>query len=144
MLTAVPEYSLVDMVVQADERIVVGAGHLLFRFDPDGLLDGSFSDEGWVRSPVAAAGVGVQSGGEIVVTGPWRWEPWSFNTVRFHATGERDQTFAGDGWAEAGFPGFDGVAYALTIQPDDKILAVGTTGDFEIDGRFALARFLAS
>lgn len=140
VLTPVRQYSLVDMVVQTDSRIVVGTGHLLLRFDAEGALDESFSVDGWVRTGVAAGGIGVQSSGAIVVTGPTKSEPWSFNTVRFDASGERDTSF---GLAVADFPGFDSVAYALAIQADDKVVAVGTTSDVNIDGRFALARFLA-
>ena len=65
-----------DLAVQADGKIVVGAGHFLFRFDPDGSPDTSFSDDGWVRTATAAYGVGLQADGKIVVTGPGKWEPY--------------------------------------------------------------------
>lgn len=142
-ITPISWYTVGDLAVQADGKIVVGAGHSLFRYDPNGSLDTSFSDDGWVRTAVAADGVGIQSDGKIVVTGPTRWEPWTFAVARFDPSGALDRTFGG-GRATTDFPGFDDLAYALAIQADGKIVAVGTTSDFNIDGRFALARFLPS
>jgi uncharacterized delta-60 repeat protein len=134
----------VDATVQADGRIVVGAGRSLFRFDADGALDLSFSEDGSTPARLTAAGVAVQSDGSIVVTGPRKWDPWPFLVIRFDSAGNLDLEFGDEGRAYAWFPGFDNVGYALTIQADDKIVVVGTTSDVDIDGRFALARFLAS
>ena len=133
-----------QLAVQADGKIVVGAGHLLFRFDPDGALDTSFSDDGWVRTATAAFGVGLQEDGKIVVTGPGKWEPYYFTVARFDPAGLLDRSFGDGGSTEVGFPGFDNVSYALAVQADGKIVVVGTTSDINIDGKFALARFLAS
>lgn len=133
-----------DLALQADGRIVVGAGHFLFRFDPDGSPDTSFSDDGWVRTATAAYGVGLQADGKIVVTGPGKWEPFLFTVARFDSAGVLDRSFGDDGRAQTGFPGFDNVTYALAVQADGKIVVVGTTSDINIDGKFALARFLAS
>jgi uncharacterized delta-60 repeat protein len=144
MLVPVRDHSRVDMAVASDGAIVVGAGRLLMRFRPDGVLDGSFSDDGIVETPASASGVGILADGGIVVTGPFRYEPWSFDTVRFDADGRRVRRFGDGGTASAPFPGFDSVGYGLTVQPDGAIVVVGTTSDINIDGRFALARFLAT
>ncbi len=123
--------------------IVAGVGRRLARFDADGELDTSFADDGWARSSLAVGGVAVQADGAIVLTGPRRRDPWSFTVARFDGAGERDPSFGGDGVAEASLPGFDNATYGVTIQADGKIVVVGTTSDVNIDGRFALARFLA-
>jgi uncharacterized delta-60 repeat protein len=143
-LTAYPAHYLVDGTVLADGRIVAGAGRTIFRFEADGSLDTSFSEDGWIPATMTAAGIGVLSDGSILVTGATKWEPWSFLLARFDPAGDLDAEFGDDGWASAEFPGFDNVGYALTIQEDGRIVVVGTTSDVNIDGRFALARFLAS
>jgi uncharacterized delta-60 repeat protein len=51
------------------------------------------------------------------------------------APGDLDPTFGG-GWVITDFGGSPGVAYALGIQPDGKLVAAGS-----VDGDFTLARF---
>lgn len=123
-ITPISWYTVGDLAVQADGKIVVGAGHSLFRYDPNGSFDTSFSDDGWVRTAVAADGVGIQSDGKIVVAGPTRWEPRTFAVARFDPSGALDRTFGG-GRATTDFPGFDDLAYALAIQADGKIVSRG-------------------
>ena len=136
-----------DLVEQADGKLLVGAFHQLFRFDADGSLDTTFSDDGWARTGVAADGVAIQTDGGILVsgTGPIRESGlWVVEVSRFLGTGVLDTGFGNDGTARASFPGFENASYGVTIQPDGKIVAAGTTSDINVDGKWAVARFLGS
>jgi uncharacterized delta-60 repeat protein len=134
-----------DLVAQVDGKLVVGAFHQLFRFDEEGSLDTSFSDDGWARTGVAADGVALQTDGSILVsgTGPIRESgTWVVEVSRFLGTGVLDTAFGNDGTSRASFPGFENASYGVTIQPDGKIVAAGTTSDVNVDGKWAVARFL--
>jgi hypothetical protein len=65
-----------------------------------------------------------------------------FAVCRFEPTGVEDPGFGDDGRATADFPGFLNTPFAVAIQPDGKIVAAGTTSDFNLDAAFAVARFL--
>jgi uncharacterized delta-60 repeat protein len=136
-----------DLVVQADGKLIAGAFHQLFRFGPDGSPDASFSDDGWAHTGVASDGVALQADGGILVTGTGPTAEsglWVVEVSRFLDTGVLDTTFGNDGIARASFPGFENASYGVTVQPDGKIVAAGTTSDINVDGKWAVARFLGS
>ena len=89
------------------------------------------------RGSLAAA---LQSDGKVVVT---------FNGVdyvsivirRYDSEGALDVTFGDNGGVRTGL-GYDPAAYAVAIQPDGKIVVAGTDDNTNIDGAFALARYL--
>ena len=56
------------------------------------------------------------------------------------ASGDLDTTFSGDGVAQTNFSPRRDAAFAIAIQPDDKIVVAGMT-DPDHDGAFALARY---
>jgi uncharacterized delta-60 repeat protein len=141
--TLVPARSdrVTDLVIQSDGKLVLGAGRSVYRFDPDGSLDDSFADDGTL-SGVSASGVAVDTDGAVIVAGPSGPQPWLFAVCRFEPTGVEDPGFGDDGRATADFPGFLNTPFAVAIQPDGKIVAAGTTSDFNLDAAFAVARFL--
>lgn len=61
----------------------------------------------------------------------------------FAAAGDLDTSFGGDGKVAARLSRLGTVANALAIQPDGKIVAVGTAGTGSIEPKFALARYNA-
>jgi uncharacterized delta-60 repeat protein len=133
-----------NLVVQSDGGLVIGAGLSLYRFEPEGSLDPSFSDDGILPLRLTAAGVAIAADGSIVVAGPGRREPWEFNVSRFDRTGVSDTGFGRHGTATAEFPGYLSTPFAVEIGSSGRIVAAGTTSEVNVDGAFAVARFLGS
>ena len=79
----------------------------------------------------------LQPDGKIVVAG----EAWGdFALARYNPNGSLDSTFDGDGKLTTDFSTSMDVSYAVTLQPDGKIIVAGYTlasGDYN----FALARY---
>jgi uncharacterized delta-60 repeat protein len=138
-----------DVAMQGDGKIVAagearpsgGSGgdrFALARYNPDGSLDTTFSDDGKFMDKEwgAAHGVRVQGDGKIVAAG-YAWS--NFALARFTPGGTFDGTFSGDGKQTTDF-GFYEAGNALAIQPDGKIVVAGYT---ENGGNhdFALARY---
>ncbi|HEY6892999.1 MAG TPA: delta-60 repeat domain-containing protein, partial [Rhodanobacteraceae bacterium] len=137
-------------VVQPDNKIVIcgtrlangssGSDFLVARFNVDGTLDTTFGVGGLVTIDFdhgtgsdQADGVALQSDGSIVVAGTTRGaesNSETFAVARLTTSGALDGTFgAGTGQATIEFAGSagDDQAYAVTVQPDDKILIAGST-----------------
>ena len=131
-----------------DDRFAVA------RFNTDGTLDGSFGSGGLVTTPVGAAsaqasGLVIQPDGKVVVSGTAFFNGATdddFGLVRYNADGSLDATFGSNGIVTTDFgpiePGSDAPfdrANAVALQPDGKLLVVGSTGRLVTD--FALARY---
>ncbi len=137
-------------VVQPDDKIVIcgtrlsngtsGSDFLVARFNADGSLDATFGTNGLVTIDFdhgtggdQANGVALQSDGSIVVAGTTRGaesESEAFAVARLTAAGTLDGTFgAGTGQATIEFTGSagDDQAYAVAVQPDNKIIIAGST-----------------
>ena len=131
------------MALQADGRIVVagyaepvqggGAFIALVRYDSLGSLDLSFGSGGVVLSDLQgqARAVTVQPDGRILTAGG------SFQVVRFNADGTLDTGFGSGGQITLPFGdyGWDSLAEAILVQPDDRIVVAGgawTHYDFAI------------
>ena len=154
------------VALQPDGDIVVAGGGFgagadtvsnfaLARYTPDGSLDNGFGSSGVVLTSIAASGaearaIALQSDGRIVVAGT-AFASGTTNDVlalaRYTADGSLDPSFGNAGsvtttfdtsGAEAGSDPFR--TAALVIQPDGKLVAVGSVGGHQ--GAFALARFL--
>lgn len=139
------------IVVQADGKILVAGetndDFLLVRYHADGTLDTGFgSNSGYVTTDFgqtvdAAHDVTIQPDGKIVMAGAASGD---FALARYDGDGALDTSFAEGGRTTTDFGDVADVAFAVTIQPDGKILAVGKanptgTGNQKV----ALARFLA-
>ena len=146
-LSTVP--SVFDAVtVQADGKIVVAGdayGQIMVtRLLPDGSLDNTFSADGitTVSSGVFSSPrtLAIDPGGKILVGGLVAQAGFTnFLIARLRADGETDMSFSGDGRQETDF-GADESVQALALQPDGKILAVGSSDSgSEVD--FAMARY---
>ncbi|MEU9160943.1 calcium-binding protein [Streptomyces sp. NPDC048424] len=146
-----------DMVVQADGKIVTvglntppqggAADFAVARYMTDGSLDTSFSGDGLVLSDLrgdgddVANGVAVQPDGKIVVVGSSAAPDSAglFTVVRYRIDGSLDTGFDGDGIVLTDFgTGGPQEAFAVTVQADGGILAVGMSG-----AEVALARYHA-
>jgi uncharacterized delta-60 repeat protein len=134
------------VAVQSDGKIVAAGGaggFALARYDTDGSLDTTFGTGGTVTTSLTsgdnqANGVAIQADGRIVAAGfatpgsPWRH--W-FALARYRSDGTLDTSF-GDGGIVLTRFGVSGVARAVVLQSNQKIVAAGTNG-----GGFALARY---
>jgi uncharacterized delta-60 repeat protein len=139
-----------DVAIQANGKIVaagVAEFHrfALARYNPDGRLDGSFSNNGKVMTRFpggsSAQGVAIQADGKIIAAGgtfdPGRLR--AFALARYNRGGRLDTTFSGDGKLQTNFTRRDDFASGVVIQPNGRIVAAGSAGRF--GGRFALARY---
>lgn len=111
-------------------------------FDGDGTLatDYGFGDD-------SAQAVGFQSDDRIVVGGiVWNGLSEDFGLARYFSDGTLDRTFGVNGGIRTDFVGDHDRLLGLTVQPDDKIIAVGSS--FFTDGfgnrrtNFAITRYL--
>ena len=137
-----------QLAVQPDGKIVVSgtAQDRLFqviRLDTDGRLDPTFGTGGRVltRFPrVAWAGAGALAlapDGTIVVGGG---TPTDFALARYEADGSLDTSFGDRGLVTTDFDANRDSLFAISMQADGKILAVGFADD-QYGQRFALARY---
>jgi uncharacterized delta-60 repeat protein len=129
------------MALQADGKIVMVGGSasdfLLARFNADGNLDTSFGTGGKVVTDFGsglrqeeALAVAIQNDGKIVVAGytaidlapPAKDPPPTFAMARYNTDGSLDASF-GIGGRVSG--NVNGMAYAVAIQPDGKIVVAG-------------------
>lgn len=116
------------------------AGSLDTTFDGDGKLTVGFSENG----ESIAYGVAVQSDGKIVAAGvSTSAAVKAFAIARFLPDGSMDTTFGTGlpGRTRTDFPTGDAEARALVLQPDGKIVAVGSVLNGNSD--IALVRYLA-
>jgi uncharacterized delta-60 repeat protein len=103
-------------------------------------VDTGFGVEGYTDATFARdsidlpSSIAVQNDGKIVVAGHTQLNSWDFGVVRFNANGSLDNTFDNDGnFDRDGIQSTDiyresfEIAGDLAIQPDGKIVVVGTT-----------------
>ena len=147
-----------DIALQSNGKIVVSGQKstvdrdvALARYNANGTLDTSFSDDGKQSTEFGGdngseGGLAIQSNGKIVMAG-YAWNHNStdkeFAIYRYNPNGSIDLTFTGDGVAIGNFGvnQFD-VTRDLAIQSDGKIVVVGESGSNESaeDFDFAIAR----
>ncbi len=144
------------MSVLPDDRVVVagyGGGasdqdFIVARYDTDGSLDTSFSDDGWVITDVngnddAARAVAVQTDGKIVVAGEaGNGSNRDFAVVRYTADGGLDTDFDTDGKVFTAIGSGGDHGRGVGIGADGKIVV----GGFSHNGTnqdFAVVRYTA-
>ena len=123
----------------------------ILRLNPDGSFDHSFGPDnnGVVVTPIGskediAHSLVIQNDGKIVVAGnSFNGTDDDFAIVRYDSNGTLDSGFGINGIIISDISGShtNDVAYSLTIQPDGKIVAAGSTNN---SGDFAIARFQPS
>lgn len=134
------QFTAVDFAQQADGKIVV-IGYFrdatyatIFRYTAQGGLDPSFNGTGGLHLPLEhrcywneGCAVAVQSDGKIVVafsaTGTGKYD---MVVARFHVNGVIDTGFGLSGMRAIDFYGEPDIPYDIVIQPDGKIVVVGT------------------
>jgi len=120
-----------EMVLQSDGKIVVtgfsGNDIAVARYNTDGSLDTSFSDDGKQTTDVGsssgdeATALALQPDGKIVVAGSSNGD---FALVRYNPNGSLDTSFSGDGKLTTNtWP--DDYSIGVWVEPDGKIILAG-------------------
>ena len=144
-----------DMAVQRDGKIVVVGQQLqdsdslflIARYDQYGYRDSGFNSNGWnVTNNGAgveeAKAVGFQKDGKIIAAGIWNSN--KIAVVRYMQNGTLDTSFGSSGIVHTQFL-IDAPTNIgdLVIQPDDKIVVVGSVNLGSSNWNFALKRLNA-
>ncbi len=131
-----------SIVVQPDGKILV-AGYTstnsnyslaILRYKADGSLDSTFSTDGKVTTSFFTEDdfgfdMALQSDGKIVVVGYTFHTSYNhdvFAIARYNTDGTLDNTFGNGGLATLSLGNIFQRAYGVAIQPDGKIVVVGT------------------
>ncbi len=139
------------VALQSDGKILAAGGSfaaggsLLVRYNSDGSLDTSFGSQGKVGQMGFwgfSVSLVLQPDGKIVIAGQMLSSS-DFALIRYNSDGSLDTSFGSAGIVTTDFSGDDDEVYALALQPDGKIVAVGrTTGrTTSAQSFFALARY---
>jgi uncharacterized delta-60 repeat protein len=160
-LAAVPS----AVVIQPDGKIVVAGGAFplftflgnfeVVRYNSNGSLDTSFGNGGIVTTIFPqgsyAFDVALQPDGKIIAAGtvfvafdPGESSDTDFALARYNPDGTPDATFGNGGQVSTDFLGFEDDAFSVLIQPDGKIVAVGSANDPATFYDFAAARYLSN
>src|SRR5438552_14593820 len=155
-----------SVLVQPDGKILVAGGAFpnftflgdfeLVRYNPNGSLDTSFGSGGIVTTSFPGQGsyafaLALQSDGKIIAAGTdfvnFSSEDSSntdFGLERYNPDGTPDTTFGNGGQVTTDFDGFNDDAFSVLIQPDGKIVAVGSAKNPANFYDFAAVRYLAN
>jgi uncharacterized delta-60 repeat protein len=140
-----------DAVLQPDGKLLVVGFSLnkvaLLRYNTDGSLDTEFNNTGIVTTAIGtiedkAVAVALLANGKIVVAGS-SFDGTSgsdFAVVRYESNGALDNTFGPPGRVLTSFRNDYDSATGIAIQPDGKIIAVGSSRN-GIYKDFAVARY---
>jgi len=154
-----------SVVIQPDGKIVVAGGAFplftflgdfkIVRYQPDGSLDSSFGNGGIVTTSFPegsyAFDVALQPDGKIIAAGtvfvafdPGESSDTDFALARYNSDGTPDATFDSGGQVSTDFLGLEDDAFSVLIQPDGKIVAVGSANDPATFYDFAAVRYLSN
>jgi len=160
-LAAVPS----SVVIQPDGKIVVAGGAFplftfagdfkVVRYNRNGSLDTSFGDGGIVTTTFPegsyAFDVALQPDGKIIAAGTVFVDfnigdssDTDFALARYNPDGTPDATWGAGGQVSTDFVGFEDDAFSVLIQPDGKIVAVGSANDPATFYDFAAVRYLSN
>src|SRR6266571_5288968 len=160
-LAAVPS----SVVIQPNGKIVVAGGAFplftflgnfeVVRYNPNGSLDTSFGNGGIVTTTFPegsyAFDVALQPDGKIIAAGtvfvdfnPGDQSDTDFALARYNPDGTPDATFGNGGQVSTNFVGFEDDAFSVLIQPDGKIVAVGSADSPATYYDFAAVRYLSN
>ena len=146
-----------SVALQPDGKLVVGGYRkqsdrtphefALARYNSNGTLDSGFGQAGKVMTRLGLGdaysfSIAIQSNGRIVLAGYSATTlDHDFSLVGYTTNGTLDSTFGNGGIVTTDFSGgTDDIAYAMTVQPDGKLVVAGRTGEYP-ENDFALARY---
>jgi uncharacterized delta-60 repeat protein len=145
-----------EAVLQPDGKLIVAGSYknegtfreiALARYNTNGTLDNTFGGGGMLSTAFGGNAHGnavrLQSDGKIVAAGYFETARHNNDMAlaRYDANGALDTTFGNGGKVIKDlFGSSDDIAYALSIQRDGKLVAVGRTGQYP-NFRVGVARF---
>ncbi len=155
------DFRIYSVAVQDDGKIIAGGFRddymggdnyniYLARLLPDGSLDNSFGEKGYVHDDFGnqefCYDVQIQPDGKIVAAGTWEIEFPAFGDfiiVRYMADGSVDSSFGDKGKTITDFGRGEGIA-TIAIQRDNKIVASGGFYDpgYPTNTKCAFTRYL--
>ena len=118
----------------------------LVRYNPNGSLDTSFDQDGWVTTPIGAGqdqarAIAIDARGRIVAAGDSENGSGGDDIalVRYNANGSLDTAFSADGKVTTPIPGGNAFAQGVAIDRRQRIVAAGYGGG---GTHFVLARYI--
>jgi uncharacterized delta-60 repeat protein len=124
----------------------------LVRLLPNGQLDTSFGQMGWVKTPIGldasgAADIAYRPNGQLVVAGAAQYNTvnTSFAIAMYNPNGSLDTSFgqAGSGIVTTPFGANPSGANGVLLQPNGNIVVVGSADSPAYHEDFAAARYTA-
>jgi uncharacterized delta-60 repeat protein len=144
-----------DVAIDSHGRIVAGgsiggepADFAVARYRPNGSLDPAFSGDGKTTTHIRASAdirsLAIDSQDRVIAAGSsFNGSQSDFAIARYRANGSLDPDFSHDGTTITPFGAANDSAYGVTIDSQDRAVAVGQT----LNGmatNFALARYRAN
>jgi uncharacterized delta-60 repeat protein len=129
-----------DVVIQSDGKILVSGSSVLAtydfvlaRYDTHGNLDAGFGGTGVITTDLTgdedfANALALQPDGKIVVVGRGDTGDYDFAVARYETDGDLDPAFGSGGITVTHVSGASDDVYDVVVQPDGKIVVVGTAG----------------
>src|SRR6478609_23767 len=116
---------------------------MISRYRSDGSIDKSFGGNGSTVIDFGgfseAYSIAIQADGKIIAAGEASYD---FAIARLNPDGSPDSSFGVNGKVTTDFLGHDDYINFVTIQPDNKIIVIGTAYDHGFEqSRIALARY---
>src|SRR5947208_12176902 len=154
-----------SVVIQPDGKIVVAGGAFplftflgnfeVVRYNSNGSLDTSFGNGGIVTTNFPqgsyAFDVALQPDGKIIAAGTvfvdfviGDQSDTDFALARYNPDGTPDATFGNGGQVSTDFVGMEDDVFSVLIQPDGKIVAVGSANNPATYYDFAAVRYLSN
>lgn len=150
-----------DVQLQTDGKIVIGGvsctdgncdggNGLIFRYNTSGSLDSTFDGDGKVftqpptnGAPTAISSIAIQPDGKIVGGGAVVNNATQGDVLiaRYNTNGSPDSAFGTNGITSADINNTEQSAYSIALQPDGKIVAVGSSATGTLTD-FAVWRFV--
>ncbi|MEP6684781.1 MAG: T9SS type A sorting domain-containing protein [Parafilimonas sp.] len=143
-----------DIAINSSDKILVAANSqtktgdvIVYRLTANGSIDNSFGTNGFIASAqlyIASPRrcLALQPDGKIVIGGATSNDTSQFGLVRFLPNGDWDISFGHTGFTHTAFGKWFADITGITLQPDGKIIAVGSITDYHPGNfGFAAARF---
>jgi uncharacterized delta-60 repeat protein len=128
-----------SLQIQPDGKILIGGtisnatlDFAVVRLNGNGTIDNSFDADGVVATAMETdmytpTDIVLQSDGKIVIAGShYNGTNRDFALVRYNADGSLDNSFDNDGMFILDYGEYHDTGKSLTIQPDGKLILVGT------------------
>lgn len=150
---------LLSLALQPDGKIVAGGkafngrnnDFALARYNTDGSLDTSFAIGGLIATNLGTgngddqiSGLALQTDGKIVAAGStFNGRDSDFAVARYLSNGLLDTSFGNGGVVTTDSGRGNDAAYCLVVQPDGRIVVVGSTKNGTADD-FGIMRYLSN